>query len=261
MSGPLDPQQRAQQGAALQAQLLATPATAPATPLQAATRDFVFGEIWSRPGLDRRARYLIAICSAACEPASAEIIEQYLRGALQSQALTLAELREAALHFAAYAGWSRGMSLDAALTRVAGQLGLTPAGYAPIQTQPCSAEARHAAGSASFIEAMRFNAPPPGVPFFEIGIVGFLFGEIWSRPGLDQRARRWITLVAAADSASTAPIRTHSWAAMASGNASVAEMNEFVFQYAIHGGWPKASVMQTTVLQMAERVAKGLSYD
>lgn len=128
MSGPLDPQQRAQQGAALQAQLLATPATAPATPLQAATRDFVFG-------------------------------------------------------------------------------------------------------------------------------------EIWSRPGLDQRARRWITLVAAADSASTAPIRTHSWAAMASGNASVAEMNEFVFQYAIHGGWPKASVMQTTVLQMAERVAKGLSYD
>jgi 4-carboxymuconolactone decarboxylase len=47
---------------------------------------------------------------------------------------------------------------------------------------------------------------------------------------------------------------------MASGNATVEEMQEFVLQYAIHGSWPKASVMQAVVIEMAERVTKGLPY-
>lgn len=252
-------QPRAQTGAAWQAELL-NQTQPPTTLLEAATRDFVFAEIWSRPGLDRRARFLIAISSAAFTEAPEALTEAYLRAALHQQALTLAELRETVLHLAAYGGWSRGLKLDAALTRVATQLQLAPAAYAALE-EPPSREARYTAGSLRFVEAMKFQAPPRSTPFFEVGIVDFVFGEVWSRPGLDQRARRWITLVAAAESASPAPIRTHTWAAMASGNASAEEMNEFVLQYAIHGGWPKASVMQTTVLQMAERVAKGLSYD
>jgi hypothetical protein len=51
-------------------------------------------------------------------------------------------------------------------------------------------------------------------------------------------------MVAVANSASTTPIRTHTYAAMKSGNATMEEMQEFVLQYAIHGGWPKASVMR-----------------
>jgi 4-carboxymuconolactone decarboxylase len=47
---------------------------------------------------------------------------------------------------------------------------------------------------------------------------------------------------------------------MASGNATLPEMHEFVLQYAIHGGWPKASVMQAAVFEMGDRVAKGLPY-
>jgi len=83
---------------------------------------------------------------------------------------------------------------------------------------------------------------------------------MWMRPGLDQRSRRWITLVAIANSSSTVPIRTHTYAAMASGNATVQEMQEFVLQYAIHGSWPKASVMQSVVIEMGERVKHGLPY-
>jgi 4-carboxymuconolactone decarboxylase len=47
---------------------------------------------------------------------------------------------------------------------------------------------------------------------------------------------------------------------MASGNATREEMNEFVLQYALHGSWPKASVMQATVIEMSDRVAKGLPF-
>ncbi len=107
---------------------------------------------------------------------------------------------------------------------------------------------------------MIFPPPPPVTPYFEGGILNFVFGEMWMRPGLDQRARRWVTLVGVADSSSSTPIRTHTYAAMASGNATVEEMQEFVLQYAIHGSWPKASVMQAVVIEMAERVTKGLPY-
>ena len=83
---------------------------------------------------------------------------------------------------------------------------------------------------------------------------------VLDQAGLDQRARRWLTLVGVADSSSSTPIRTHTYAAMASGNATVAEMHEFVLQYAIHGGWPKASVMQGVVIEMGDRVTKGLPF-
>ena len=116
-------------------------------------------------------------------------------------------------------------------------------------------------GSANFKSIMIFPAPPPITPYFEGGIINFVFGEMWARPGLDQRARRWVTLVGVADSSASTPIRTHTYAAMASGNASPSEMQEFVLQYAVDGGWPKASVMQAAVLEMAERVTKGLPYE
>jgi 4-carboxymuconolactone decarboxylase len=48
---------------------------------------------------------------------------------------------------------------------------------------------------------------------------------------------------------------------MASGNATRDEMFEFVLQFAIHAGWPRASVMQSAVMEQADRVEKGLPFD
>jgi 4-carboxymuconolactone decarboxylase len=47
---------------------------------------------------------------------------------------------------------------------------------------------------------------------------------------------------------------------MASGNATLTEMQEFVLQYAVHGSWPTASFMPGVVIEMGERVRKGLPY-
>lgn len=257
----LDPAERTRSGMRLQSELLAAAAPEAATPLDAAWRDYVFAEIWSRPGLDRRSRFLIASAGAACEGCRPGIVEGYVRGALASGALTLVELREAALHLAVYAGWARGGVLDEAISRVAGALGLPPAEPAPIRAASWDPRQRLAEGAASFTAAMMFPAPPPATPYFEGGILNFVFGEMWLRPGLDQRARRWVTLVGVADSASTIPIRTHVYAALASANATLPEMHEFVLQYAVHGGWPKASVMQSVVFEMGKRVAAGLPYE
>jgi 4-carboxymuconolactone decarboxylase len=169
-------------------------------------------------------------------------------------------LREAALHLAVYAGWSRGVLLDSSITRVASALGLPPADFVPMRAQPWEPQKRLEDGAANYLAVMTTPAPSPVTPYFEAGILNFVFGEMWMRAGLDQRSRRWITLVGVADSSATTPIRTHTYGAMASGNATVQEMQEFVLQYAIHGGWPKASVMQGAVIEMGDRFTKGLPY-
>lgn len=257
----LDPAERSATGARLQAQLQGAAPRPPGSLFEESWRDYVFAEVWNRPGLDRRSRYWISICGATTEAAGAQILERYIRGALQLGEVTLGELREAALQLAVYATWQRGALLDATVTRVAESLGLMDAAHSPIREDAWDPAQRLQEGAAGFTKVMLFPPPPPVTPYFEGGILNFVFGEMWMRPGLDQRARRWITLVGVADSSASTPIRTHTYAAMASGNASVSEMQEFVLQYAIHGGWPRASVMQAVVLEMGKRVTAGLPYE
>jgi 4-carboxymuconolactone decarboxylase len=243
-----------------QTELLGAPAPEPGTLFEASWRDYVFAEVWTRPGLDRRSRYLISISGATGEGGRPDVLDGYVHGALKLGELSLPELREAALHLAVYAGWSRGAAFDAAITRAANQLGLPRAEPTPIREKAWDPKQRLADGADNFRTVMIFPAPQPATPYLEGGILNFVFGEVWMRPGLDQRARRWVTLVGVADSSSSTPIRTHTYAAMASGNATVQEMQEFVLQYAIHAGWPRASVMQAAVLEMGERITKGLPF-
>lgn len=257
----LDPAARTVCGNQMRNEVLGTTESAPSTLLDASWRDYVFAEVWNRPSLDRRSRFFIAIAAATCAGAESTVLEGYIRGALKSGEVSLTELREGALHLAVYAGWGRGAVLDKAISRVAAEQGLPIEAFDPIQSAPWEKQNRLNSGKVGFMEVMTFTAPPPVTPYFEAGILNFVFAEMWSRPGLDQRGRRWITLVCIADSASTTPIRTHTYAAMASGNATPLEMQEFVLQYAIDGGWPKASVMQAVVIEMAKRVVEGLPYE
>ncbi len=255
-----DPQQRSARGLDLQSDVTASQPPAPATPFEESWRDFIYAEIWSRPGLDRRARYLIALAGAAISGGGHAVLDGYVRGALEGGHLALAELREAALHLAVYAGWGRGGKLDRAITRVAGELGLPGSAYPPIRAEAWSADERTAQGMANFTSTMTFPGGPSVSPFLE-AINNFVFGEMWCRAGLDERARRFITLVGVAESSSDVPIRSHVHAAMASGNCTAEEMQEFVLQYGVHAGWPKASVIQAVVFEMAKKVAAGLAWN
>jgi 4-carboxymuconolactone decarboxylase len=98
-------------------------------------------------------------------------------------------------------------------------------------------------------------------PYFEAGIDNFVFGEMWKRGALDQRSRRWITLVGVSESCAATPIKTHFYAAISSGNCTEEELQEFVLQYAVHAGWPKASVIQGAVLAIIKNHREGLPWD
>ncbi|MET0268808.1 MAG: carboxymuconolactone decarboxylase family protein [Sphingomonas sp.] len=250
----LSPADRSARGRDVAQAVAGKPAPEPTTPLGESWRDFVYAEVWSRPGLDRRARYLIALAGAALAGGEEEVAG-YARGALASATLTLGELREAALHLAVYGGWSRGAMIDRAATRAADALGVPPAALPPLRATAWDPDVRSAEGAAEFVAVMTFPGGPPASPYLE-AIRNFVFGEMWPRyDGLDQRSRRWITLVGVCESGADTPIRTHIAAAMASGNCTVDEMQEFVLQYGIHAGWPKASVIQGVVFDAIRKIA------
>jgi len=257
----LDPSERTARGLAKQSQVIGMSPAEPRTLLQECWRDFVFAEIWSRPGLDLRSRFLISLAGSASSNGPCELLHWYVRGALTSDTLSLKELREAAMHLAVYGGFSRGAELDSAITSVADELGLAQVALPPLRPEPWDPAKRIAQGIAEFDKVMTFPGPPPISPFFEAGIDNFVFGEMWCRPGLDMRSRRWITVVGVCDSATDTPVRSHIHAAMASGNCTAEEMHEFVLQYAVHAGWPKASMVQDVVFAMAKKVAAGQPYD
>lgn len=256
----LDPRERSARGTALQAAVNGQPAPAPATPVEESIRDFVYAEVWSRPGLDHRSRYLISISSAIMSGADPATVDGYVRGALTNKELTLAELREGALHLAVYGGWPRGLEFDASVTRVQNALGLPPADCPPIRAEAWDPEERGAKGQQEFTKTMTFPGGPSSNPFQE-AINNFVFGEMWCRPGLDERARRWITLVGVANSAAEIPIKSHFHAGMASGNCTREEMLEFSLQYGVHAGWPRASVVNMVILQMAAKIEAGLPWN
>ncbi|PNU06282.1 carboxymuconolactone decarboxylase family protein [Novosphingobium guangzhouense] len=255
----LDPTVRSATGAATEKEVTGRDVAAPTTLLEESWRDFVFAEVWTRPDLPRRARFLVAMASAATCGLADGRIDDFVRGALTTNVIGLAELREAALHLAVYSGWGNGDRLDQAVTRVATALGLPPVDGPPIRSAPWDAQERNDQGHAEFAKVMTFPPGPPSSPYL-VGINNFVFGEMWCRRGLDERSRRWITLVGVCESGAEIPIRSHVHAAMASGNCEPQEMLEFVLQYGTHAGWPKASRINSVVLEMIDKVKKGLPW-
>lgn len=260
MSALLDPKERSARGSALMAKVYGQQPPEPQTPLAESVRDFVYAEVWARPGLDLRSRFLIGIAGAALCRYPDVILEGVIAGALRTGELTLAEVREAALHLAVYGGWGTGNLVDMAATRAAEALGLPPAPRPSIRAEAWDPDERTAHGAAEFVKVMTFSGSPSISPYLE-AINNFVFGEMWGREGLDQRSRRWLTLVGVAESCAVIPIGSHFHAAMASGNCTAQELQEFVLQYGTVAGWPKASVIQGVVFEMSKKVEAGLPWN
>jgi 4-carboxymuconolactone decarboxylase len=83
------------------------------------TQDFLFGDIWKRPGLSQRDKSLITVtCLVALN--RIEQVEFHLKKALEN-GLTKEELVAAITHIAFYAGWPTAASGFGHLKRVIDQ--------------------------------------------------------------------------------------------------------------------------------------------
>jgi 4-carboxymuconolactone decarboxylase len=222
---------------------------------------FVYAEVWQRPVLTRRERRFITLACVAAADAEAPL-RDHVYGALNSADLSITEMQETVLHFAVYAGWPKAsrfnMIVDETWERIhreRGQQMPPPVPLLPLST-PSATEDRLAVGEQAFkdINCLPF-APTRDNPFSGAGILNFVFGEMWLRPGLGMKERRLITVTCVAFQDAPYPILSHVYAALKSRDVSFDEMDEFVLHFAAHYGWPKASQLAQTIGEQKQRVS------
>jgi 4-carboxymuconolactone decarboxylase len=113
---------------------------------------------------------------------------------------------------------------------------------------------RTALGKQTFAEVMTFPPPADGSPVTGCGLIDFVFGEMWPRPGLGLKERRLITVACVAFQDAATPIASHVWAALKSGDISFEEMDELALHFAAYCGWPKGSYLNQVISEQKQRI-------
>ncbi|MHC9295471.1 carboxymuconolactone decarboxylase family protein [Mycobacterium sp. LTG2003] len=251
---------RSERGRREFAEVMTFSAPADPTPATANLIDFVFAEVWTRPGLSRRDRRFITLpCVAAADAEGA--LRDHVYAALNSGDVTITEIRETVLHFAVYGGWPKAsrfnIMVDEQWDRIHRERGLTPPPPEPLLplVTPSDPESRLACGEQSFkdINCMPF-APIRDNPYSGAGILNFVFGEMWLRPGLGMKERRLVTVACVAFQDAPLPIMSHVYAALKSRDVSFEEMDELALHFAAYYGWPKASHLNQVIGEQKQRV-------
>ena len=105
---------------------------------------------------------------------------------------------------------------------------------------------RRAAGHETFAEVNGFPSPEPTHPITELTI-DHVFGEVWRRPGLSRRDRRWIAITAVASAGAETALGIHVEGALRSGDITIDELREAVAHFTVYQGFPRATVLHFAV--------------
>jgi 4-carboxymuconolactone decarboxylase len=122
------------------------------------------------------------------------------------------------------------------------------------ESRRATADDRKATGERRYREVMVSDAPPPMSPYLDKGVVDSVFGELWDRGGITRKERRFITLACVGAAAVDEPINQHVYAALASGDLTREELQEFVLHFAYYAGWPRASAFEMAYYNAIERL-------
>lgn len=111
--------------------------------------------------------------------------------------------------------------------------------------------------SAGLAMSEQVNAVAPREPknVYRQASMEVIFGEIWTRPGLTLRQRRWVSLAAAGWKGTAIAITAHVYGALKSGDLTLAEMDEFLLHFACYAGWPRTAELDSVVEQVIQRIA------
>jgi 4-carboxymuconolactone decarboxylase len=111
-------------------------------------------------------------------------------------------------------------------------------------------------GEATYREVMTVPYAGSATPLEEAMLLDVVFAEIWNRPALSRRNRRFVTLACVGAADTVGPIEEHVYAAMNSGDITLDEMQEFVLHFAVYCGWPKASFLDQVVWAQYVRICR-----
>ncbi len=119
-----------------------------------------------------------------------------------------------------------------------------------------SEDDRWSRGAAEFTAVNGFAAPARGDDYVADVVIDQVFAEIWTRPGLTRKERRWIAITCASMSGAQVPMETHMGSALRTGDITLEELQEFVVHFAVYAGYPKA-VMARRALDLARAQMDG----
>lgn len=233
------------------------------SPLSKALQEFVIDQVWTRGVLTRRERRIIAISSVAFADSPQPIVDQ-VYAALKTGDLTTEELLELVLHFAVYCGWPKASHLEGVI-REQREIVAKEAGEVAPPLQVLSNDTlglnnwdeRLARGAKEFADVNHVPAPTGETPYSHAGILNFVFGHVWMRPGISRRDRRLITVVTVGVDDSPMPIWAHVFGALKSGDLSKEDMDELILQFAAYSGFAKAERLQATADHIWEKLSNG----
>jgi 4-carboxymuconolactone decarboxylase len=220
---------------------------------------FVFGEMWPRPGLTRKERRWVTL---ACVAAAGVVIpiQTHVYAALKSGDCTLDEMDEFGLHVATQLGWPRGQNINMYIIQAEAQMAKdrdepphTPA-VIP-WADPCDLVARVARGRGAYEDIMLSPPPEASTTFRQVGYLAYLYGEVWTRPGLTRKERRIVSICCAAHVGAETELDAHLYAALKSGDLTYDELQELVLHYAVYLGWLQGAKLDQTLVTVHERYA------
>lgn len=201
--------------------------------LERHTRERLMGEVWNRPGLERRDRSLISI-AALIARGQVEALGYHANDALEN-GITPGELSETILHLAYYSGWGSAMAATAAVSAVFAQSGIRVDQLRDEASQPLplneAAEAQRAKNVGD-----QFGAVAPGLVGYT---TDYLFRDLWLRPELAPRDRSLVTVAALVAAGQVAQVTFHLNRAMDNG-LTQEQAAEVVTHLAFYAGWPNA---------------------
>jgi 4-carboxymuconolactone decarboxylase len=219
---------------------------------------FVFGEMWPRPGLTRKDRRWVTL---ACVTAAGVIvpIQTHIYGALNSGDCTLEEMDEFGLHVATQLGWPKGQNVNRSLIEIIAQIAeeRRQASRGPDVNRwadPAELADRVERGRAAYEEIMLRPAPVTATTFRQAGYLAYLYGEVWTRPGLSRKARRIVSICCAAHAGAAAELQSHLYAALASGDLTYEELQELVLHYAVYQGWLSGAALDDALVAVHEQL-------
>jgi 4-carboxymuconolactone decarboxylase len=110
-----------------------------------------------------------------------------------------------------------------------------------------SEDERWARGADMFGAVVGMPAPNRGDDYVADVVIDQVFAEIWTRPGLTRKERRWIAITCACMTGATFAMETHLGAALRTGDITIEELREFVIQCAVYAGHPKATAARAAL--------------
>jgi 4-carboxymuconolactone decarboxylase len=102
-------------------------------------------------------------------------------------------------------------------------------------------------GAKEFSDVTGLPAPARGDDYMADVVIDQVFAEIWTRPGLTRKERRWISITCACMTGAPVAMEAHFGAALRSGDVSIAELREFLIHFAAYAGHPRATAARAAL--------------